>query len=373
MLTFYGLVGPFDVYVKKCSSCGVFYRYQECKDGIHNIDDKLFVETRLYMLMKENLQEHNTISGTVEALNRVCGTKVDAKKVVDGYFMYDVLSTEDYPFYCVQCGHHPHILVADLNRKVAFQCNLNDVEDVDDTESDTVGDVDCDKFWKDAECNILASAFPDSVSTKFSIKPSFKNWSPFMGKKTRKSNILLNTEYMKLNRKTGEINPEFLKEMNEERLFEIISDKTYKELLTLAKEMNMTHLSKKNKRDILKDIYDKLQSKNQNMKKMFLKMGGFSGGYLTYNCVHGISYYLKMPLRSEGARDYVDGLLSMKHIPNVTVTDMPQLLVRHAKRSRKKDVRRTKSGNNKDELFFPFEGRAGDCNDTESMRKAKDF
>ena len=79
-----------------------------------------------------------------------------------------------------------------------------------------------------------------------------------------------------------------------------------------------------------------------------------------------------MPIRSEGARDYVDGLLSMKNIPNVTVTDMPQLLVRHAKTSRKSDILRTGHGNEKCELFFPFEGRAGDCNNSENMRKAKE-
>ena len=374
VLTFsYGLVGNYSVYVKKCPSCQMFYRYQECTDGIHNVDDDLFVENRIYMFMKENLQEHNSIGGTVKSLNRLPGMtkKLDEKRILDGYFMFDVLSTNDHPFFCDQCGHHPHILVADLNRKLAFRCDMDDVEDVEDINDETAGDVDCDKYWADVECNILASAFPGSVKTKFSIKPSFKYWSPYMGKNTRKSNILLNSEYRKVNRKTGTFDSEYLKELSEERLFELVSQKPLKVLKNIAKDMKMTNFSGKNRRELLNAIQSNLPGDNQSIGKLFLNMGGFSGGYLTYNCIHGISYYLKMPIRAEGPRDYIDGYLSMKHPPNVTIIDMPHLLVQHS-RSRENDIIRTNSGNDEGELFFPFEGRAGDSNDQENVLKANE-
>ena len=51
----------------------MFYRYQECTDGVHNVDDDLFVENRIYMFLKESLQEHNSIGGAVKSLNRLPG------------------------------------------------------------------------------------------------------------------------------------------------------------------------------------------------------------------------------------------------------------------------------------------------------------
>ena len=371
--TFYGKIGPYSSFVKKCPSCRMFYRYQECTDGIHNVDDNLFVEITFLKFLKENMQEHNTIGGTIKALNNSHNkmNQVSVEKIRAGYFMYDVLSTVEYEFSCVKCGHHPDILVADLNRKLAFRCDLNDVEDVDDPDDETAGDVDCDEFWKNVECGILASAFPNAKLEKYTIKPSFKSWSPYMGKGTRKGNMLINSEYKKLNRKTGEIDSEFLKEMSEDRFFDLISQKTHKELKAIAKEMKMTHLSGKSKYEILNDLKRNFSANNENFGKIFLKLGGFSGGYLTYNCIHGISYYLKMPIRAEGPRDYIDGMLDMKHPPKVTVIDMPHYLVRHSK-NRQADIRRTKSGNSDGELFYPFDGKAGDHEDPETLRLAQE-
>ena len=368
-----GLDGQYSVYVKQCPSCEMFYRYQDCTDGIHNIDDDLFVEIRILMFLKENLQEQNSVGGAVKSLSRLPGMtkKLDEAKILDGYLMYDVLSTNDHPFFCAQCGYHPHILVADLNRKVAFQCDHDSVEDVDDTDDETAGDVDCDKYWKYVECNILAGAFPGSVKTKFSVKPSYKFWSPYMGKNTRKSNILLNTEYKKLNRKTGTYDSEYLKELSTERLHELVSQKPLRVLKNIAKDMKMTHLTGKNRREILSEIVKHISGDNESFAKLFLNMGGFSGGYLTYNCIHGITYYVKMPIRAEGPRDYIDGFLSMQHPPNVTIIDMPQLLVQHS-RSRENDILRTNSGNDEGELFFPFEGRAGDANNQKIMQEANE-
>ena len=55
--------------MKKCPSCKIFYPYQECLDGIHHMDDNLFIEIAFLKFLKENLQEHNTIGGTIKALN----------------------------------------------------------------------------------------------------------------------------------------------------------------------------------------------------------------------------------------------------------------------------------------------------------------
>ena len=164
---------------------------------------------------------------------------------------------------------------------------------------------------------------------------------------------MLNSGYRKVNRKTGTFDSEYLKELSEERLFELVSQKPLKVLKNIAKDMKMTNFSGKNRREQLNAIQSNLLGDNQSIGKLFLNMGGFSGGYLTYNCIHGISYYLKMPIRAEGPRDYIDGYLSMKHPPNVTIIDMPHLLVQHS-RSRENDILRTNSGNDEGELIFSF-------------------
>ena len=74
----------------------------------------------------------------------------------------------------------------DLNKKIAFKLKIDEVDDVDDVECPEAGDVDSEKLWHDVECNILKHAFPGRVIDKFSIKPSFKFGSPFMGKQTEK-------------------------------------------------------------------------------------------------------------------------------------------------------------------------------------------
>ena len=56
-------------------------------------------------------------------------------------------------------------------------------------------------------------------------------------------------------------------------------------------------------------------------RKVFSNIWGHSGGWLTFSCPHGVLYYLKCLLRSENSRDDIDGLLSMKHIPNTVVID----------------------------------------------------
>ena len=40
VITMQGVFSGFTVYVKYCSSCGIFFRYQEFAHGIHNFNDK---------------------------------------------------------------------------------------------------------------------------------------------------------------------------------------------------------------------------------------------------------------------------------------------------------------------------------------------
>ena len=73
-------------------------------------------------------------------------------------------------------------------------------------------------------------------------------------------------------------------------------------------------------------------------REIYSKIWGHSGGWLSFSCPRGVVYYLKYLLRSKSSRDYVDGLLPMEHLPNITVSDMDHIVANHALVSRKEDV-----------------------------------
>ena len=47
------------------------------------------------------------------------------------------------------------------------------------------------------------------------------------------------------------------------------------------------------------------------------------GGIVHLRCPHGVCVYLKVLLRQESARDYVDALASFAKQPRVIVSDIP--------------------------------------------------
>jgi len=56
-------------------------------------------------------------------------------------------------------------------------------------------------------------------------------------------------------------------------------------------------------------------------------MFAIAGGVVTASCPHGVVYAMKVLLRGESVRDHVDLLLSMKHLPDLVVNDMPGMSI----------------------------------------------
>ena len=106
--------------------------------------------------------------------------------------------------------------------------------------------------------------------------------------------------------------------------------------------------------------------------KIFSKIWGHLGGWLSFSCPHGVVYYLKFLLRSESSCDYVDGLLSMEHLPNITVIDMAHIVANHALTSRKEDV--IKYGYDENGILFkPYNGRVVDPENPENVANATEI
>ena len=154
---------------------------------------------------------------------------------------------------------------------------------------------------------------------------------------TRHTNQLINTEYKKVSKKDGKWE-EDCREMSEERILEMLSSDSLKSVKSVAKTCNVT--TSGSKIDIIMRIKRSISKDTERFKKVFSKLWGHSGGWLTFSCPHGIVYYLKFLLRAESCRDYIDGCLSMLHMPNVVVVDMAHMIARHANGSRRNDVKK---------------------------------
>lgn len=85
----------------------------------------------------------------------------------------------------------------------------------------------------------------------------------------------------------------------------------------------------------------------------------FSGGWSVVLCPHGVFYSLKLNLRADSPRNFMDLLLSWQHLPNVTIYDFVRGLATHANFRVPSSL-----------LFQPYEGRLADST-PENINKAK--
>ena len=215
----------------------------------------------------------------------------------------------------------------DLNKKIAFKCAFEELEDREEPKNT----VDCNKFWENVELNAVANAFPDRKIKSLEIKPHLNCWSPYLGKATRHGNNLLNTEFKKVNKSTGKLEAD-CRFMTEERILEMLFSEKLKKVKSVAKSCNIA--TKGSKLDILLKIKKWCQ-----IQKSFLKTVG-PLGRLVVIFLPTWHRLLKFLLRAESCRHYVDGLLSLKHQPNIVIVDITHIVANHANNTRKEDNRK---------------------------------
>ena len=157
--------------------------------------------------------------------------------------------------------------------------------------------------------------------------------------------------------------------MNQERLLEMLCNDTLKKVKKAARSCNVFTIG--SKIDIIMWIKTAILTDDSKFIKIFSNIWGNPGGGLTFSRSHGVVYYLKFLLRSESSRDYIDGLLSMKHIPYVVVIDMALITAKHALVSRREDVQKYEY-NEEGILFEPYSGRVADPDDSETVTNVKE-
>ena len=149
----------------------------------------------------------------------------------------------------------------------------------------------------------------------------------------------------------------------------MLSNNILKKVKKAARSCNVSTVG--SKIDIIMRIKTAILTDDSKFRKIFSNIWDHSGGWLTFSCPHGVVYYLKLLLRSESSRDYIDGLLSIKHIPIVVLIDVAHIIAKHALISRREDVQ--KYGYNEEGILFqPYSGRVADPYDPENVTNAKE-
>ena len=328
LLTLTGFLDSIETFFAKCEQCDSYYRYEEYKDGVHNFDDIFLIGLDFCNLLRECLKNHMAVGKICAIAEGLLKTKLDSNLILNSYLHFESLSNRTYEFNCVECGYYPHILIADVNRKVAFKYREPDEKTEEQNYSDA-DEVDCKKFWDDVTMEMVSRGCRGRKVNEMTVSPKLSNWAPYIGEKSRIGNIIYNSEHQKVHAENDDIEIE-CREMSEERLLETLFESTSKEVRLLAKKLGVA--AKGSKLDIINRIKTGLGKNNIKFNKIFRKMFGFSGGWLTVACQHGIIYAIKFLLRSESPRDYLDILRGLRHRPNIFINDMAHIVSAFANR-----------------------------------------
>ena len=355
VVTLNNVVEGVETYYKRCEKCSMCFRYQEIERDVHNFNDIFLIGLDVCWFLRDSLQQHLPIGSVAKALEGRLNRRLNIQNVINAYLHFDALSDHLYNYNCLLCGFHPTTLIMDLNKKVSFACNKSQLELPENYNREDADFVDCDRFWEKVELAMVLRGFPGRMVPELVVETNLLSWSPFIGRSTRRSSLLLNTEHRKVDRSSGELEND-CRDITEERLLELLHNSTLKEVQSFAKPLGFK--PKGTKLDIIVQVKNAVSKDEAKFKKAFTKMWGCSGGWVSGTCPHGVIYTLKFVLRAESPRDYVDLILSMAHQPNIIISDMANMLVAHGNK-RKKD------------MFHPFNGMVAEPTQS-NVQKALD-
>ena len=205
VLTCKEFVTNVSTYFVKCSDCGMCYRYQEHCKGIHNFNDLFLIGIDVCLFFRESLQQHIPVGSLVKILEQQLKATLKTQTIFNAYLHFEAMTDHNYQFNCAVCGYHPVTLIMDLNRKVCFKSPVSDLQLPEEYDEDEADYVDCFEFWNKVNASIIMRGLSKNMSDSQSdVEPNLQ-WSPFIGPKSRKGPMLINTEHRKVQREDGEI------------------------------------------------------------------------------------------------------------------------------------------------------------------------
>ncbi|XP_077096666.1 uncharacterized protein LOC143748537 [Siphateles boraxobius] len=354
IVTFNGVIQGVSTYYKLCHKCNLTYRYQEWSDGLHNFNDNVIVSLHLCVVLRNSLQNHTAVGRVVQTIEATEGESLPkGDLIMQAYLHFESLCDLDYIYSCVSCGYNPSTVIMDLHKKGVFSIPVSEIQSPPATYD---GHVDIEEFWDAVAMDMISRGFyPSGKENPFTVSPSYHNWSPWIGPKTRESAMVLNTESAKV--KSSNDGSDIDVPFTEERLGDELLHLKVFDLKKLCRQCGVDDVG--SKMDLILRLRNKM-SNRVTYNKVFEQVWGASGGLGVIMCPCGVVYSIKFNLRAESPRDFADLLLSWKHFPNITIYDYPRGLVAHT--------------NNRKPLhppFHPFEGRVQDPS-SENIQKAKE-
>ncbi|XP_041664383.1 uncharacterized protein LOC121523528 isoform X2 [Cheilinus undulatus] len=294
IITMSGVIKNVSTYFRSCPKCHMVYRYQEWKDGLHNFDDHILLNLDLCLYLRHNLQNNVSVSQVMSSLESLRKVEFPSPEtILHAYCHFEALTSHEYSFSCVCCGYYPPVVMMDQHKKGVSHSPVND--EIKSSENFT-GEVNVEEFWDSVQMEMISRGFfPSQAKNPFALNPCSEHWGPWIGRNTRKSEVVFNTESEKVSKFSTEA-----------------------EVSMVSEEFCVDELMKQK------------ASPERNLHKVFiLDTKRSSGGWSVIQCPHGVVYSLKFSSRLDPPRDFADLLLSWKHLPNVSLCDFALDLATH--------------------------------------------
>ncbi|XP_076866870.1 uncharacterized protein LOC143518315 [Brachyhypopomus gauderio] len=304
----------------------------------------------LCSVTKAALKNHTAIGRALSIVEDLSGCRVPHDPIRKAFFHFSALRDYKYGFFCYRCGHHPSIIVADANWKVAFDIPVQ-VLKKPNPETVRAEDlsVNMKEKWQNLENEMIASGLCTGGRTHnpFSNMLTYSDLAPWIGVNTRTGDIVPKTELLKGLWKKTNVGRECQvanTEMNEDYILDLLEKKKAQkaELVSACEALGVS--AEGTREDILNRLQELLLYKDI-YPKMFVKLQKAGGGVLHVSCPHSVVYYCSPLWWRESARDHADALLSFQHAPNVYVSDVAGRVARHLNNRTKQD------------FFQPYDGR----------------
>ena len=132
-------------YRKYCPSYGIFYRYQEFCEDVHNFNSHFLVGIDLLALVRCNLKRNTSIEQTLGSIEELYGFELSHK-----FWMLDWTGV----WLCV-CSVRCPLLLLWMSAFQASVCELAEI--LEETAANDL--VDMDTFWNDVELDIICNSF----------------------------------------------------------------------------------------------------------------------------------------------------------------------------------------------------------------------
>ncbi|XP_039594320.1 uncharacterized protein LOC120516601 isoform X2 [Polypterus senegalus] len=310
-------------YYKTCLSCGMDYRYQEWEQGIHNFDNYILMGLHFCLYLRASLQTHNAAGRVFEAMELVSGVKLPPHNhLLHAYLQFEALTKHEYEYSCINCGFHPPVVIIGHHKKGFFSLPVDEVSEPDGYN----GIVDMQDFWEFISLDIISHGFSNvKEENLFVFQPKFSRWAPWIGPKTRKAHLVLNTEWDKIHSSMPMAEKEAA-DISEDRLLDEIMKMKVSDVRKLCKSCGVEATGLK--MDMILRLQKEIKSR-ASYDKICEKVSCASGGWAAILCPCGIVYSLKFNMSAGSLGDYMDLLLSWLHLPNVTISDFASGLAAH--------------------------------------------